>query len=291
MNIRWLVLFAMVAEEGSFSRAAGRLNVAQPWLSAQLRKLELELGVKLLERLSAGVELTPEGRELLPSAQQVAYASRQFRDLARTMGDVQSKIVRLGSHLPMLDVPDLRHLNDDFVRRYPNFTLRGDQADTPLLLEQLRAGQLDAAAAIAPISDERDDFEQLTIGPIEPFLLAPKSSEIGKGAALSGHTLTAPPDAGQPVFFDLLLSPLRQAGAVVRTAPESDRRALEHLARAHGAAVVIIDGNARDYDSDPKLTTRPLPAQAIGHVLLRLRSRPLGRAAERYWTMAAARGG
>ena len=52
MNIRWLVLFSAVAEEGSFTRAANRLNVAQPWVSAQIRKLEFELGVDLLERTS-----------------------------------------------------------------------------------------------------------------------------------------------------------------------------------------------------------------------------------------------
>ena len=98
------MLFATIAEEGSFTRAATRLNIAQPWLSAQIRKLEYELGVQLLVRQSAGVQVTPEGEALLPYAKQLSEAARMFRQVARTMGDAQSKAVRSGNAMRIFKI-------------------------------------------------------------------------------------------------------------------------------------------------------------------------------------------
>jgi DNA-binding transcriptional LysR family regulator len=293
MNIRWVVLFAAVAEEGSFTRAAARLNIAQPWLSAQLRKLEFELGVRLLERLNAGVELTPEGRELLPYARQVADSSKKFRDLARTMGDVQSRLVRIGSHLPMVNIPSLRRLNDDFTRRYPNFSIRGTAGITPELLSELNEGQFDLIVALSPVADA-ENYEQVRLEAVSPYLLIPRSSPfVADGVVasdLSGCQIAAPPAASQPALYEKLFEPLRGTGATIRPVPEADKRAMEHFARAHDAIVLMIEGNAADYAGDPALTAIALPDIVAEHLLIRVRGRELGRAAERHWTMAAAIG-
>jgi DNA-binding transcriptional LysR family regulator len=288
MNIRWVVLFAMVAEEGSFTRAATRINIAQPWLSAQINKLETELGVKLLERLTSGVELTPEGRQLLPYAQTIAEATTKFRELARSMDDTQSKIVHIGSHLPMFDIAALRRLNDDFSKRYPNFSLRANSGMKAELLADMNASRVDFVVVASPISQAEEEFESVPLEPIKPYLLLHRTSSIAMGAGLEGQTIAAPSPASPLDFSDALLAPLRVAGAVLRAVPEIDKRAMEHFARTQNIPVVMIEGDARDYSDDPLLTTIALQEVRADHVLVRIKGRELGRAAERYWTMATA---
>jgi DNA-binding transcriptional LysR family regulator len=68
VELRHLRYFAAIAEEGSFTAAAERLWVAQPRLSTQIRRLEAELGVRLFERHTRGVTLTPAGTLFLERA-------------------------------------------------------------------------------------------------------------------------------------------------------------------------------------------------------------------------------
>jgi DNA-binding transcriptional LysR family regulator len=288
MNIRWVVLFATVAEEGSFTRAATRINIAQPWLSAQINKLETELGVKLLERLTSGVELTPEGRQLLPYAQTIAEATTKFRELARTMGDTQLKMVRIGSHLPMFDIAALRELNDEFTRRNLNFSLRATGGGKSELVAELVAGRLDLIVIASPVPEEDAEFDSISLEPIWPYLLLSRNSQILKSDSLAGQLIAAPSPTSPLAFTDALLGPLRAAGAVIRSVPEIDKRAMEHFARTQKIPVVMIEGDAEDYDDDPLLRAMPLHDIRADHVLARLKNRELGRAAERYWSMATA---
>ena len=83
MNLRQLQYFVAIADEGSFTRAAERLLVAQPSLSQQLKGLEQELGGQLLERLPTGVRLTAAGKAFMPDARlavtHAAHAARSAR--------------------------------------------------------------------------------------------------------------------------------------------------------------------------------------------------------------------
>lgn len=83
VNLRQLEYFVAIAEEGSLTRAAERLFVAQPSLSQQIGALERELGGPLLERLPRGVRLTMAGQNLLPEAQAVISHSDRARHTAR----------------------------------------------------------------------------------------------------------------------------------------------------------------------------------------------------------------
>ena len=85
MNLRQINYLLAVVEEGSFTRAAQRLAVAQPSLSQQVLALERELGGALLERLPGGVQLTPAGRAFLPEAQAAAAHAARAAEAARAV--------------------------------------------------------------------------------------------------------------------------------------------------------------------------------------------------------------
>jgi DNA-binding transcriptional LysR family regulator len=87
MNLRQLHYLLAIADDGSFTRAAERLFVAQPSLSQQIKSLERELGGPLLERLPTGVRLTAAGKAFLPEARAaVAHADRARRNARSAMG-------------------------------------------------------------------------------------------------------------------------------------------------------------------------------------------------------------
>jgi len=89
MNLRQLQYFVAIIDEGSFTRAAQRLFVAQPSLSKQVATLEAELGGPLIERLNRGVRLTPSGRAFLPEARAAVLSAERARRAARSAHDLE----------------------------------------------------------------------------------------------------------------------------------------------------------------------------------------------------------
>jgi DNA-binding transcriptional LysR family regulator len=96
MELRHLRYFVTVAETGSISRAAQKLFIAQPPLSAQIRQLEDEVGVPLLVRLPRGVALTPAGDSFLADAKAILARSQHAALRAREVHGGQEQVLRLG---------------------------------------------------------------------------------------------------------------------------------------------------------------------------------------------------
>src|ERR1700748_1600022 len=91
-----LIRYATVADELSFSRAAKKLGIDQPWLSRQIQQLEEQLGFPLLARTTRTVELTPDGELLLKGARELAEAADRARDLMRRLQKRHQEILVMG---------------------------------------------------------------------------------------------------------------------------------------------------------------------------------------------------
>ena len=144
MEIYQLRGFAAVAEEGHLTRAAERLHVSQPALSAQIKALEDELGVDLFERVPSGMSLTSAGRRLLESARNVLSAAQALQSEARALrGEVAGR-VRLGT----LSDPNFVRLPTFFARareRYPLLEIELFHEISGAAFAKVRDGSLDAS--------------------------------------------------------------------------------------------------------------------------------------------------
>jgi DNA-binding transcriptional LysR family regulator len=167
MELRHLRYFVAVAEERSFTRAAERLWVAQPGLSTQIRRLEAELGVRLLERHTRGADLTQAGELFLERAR-VALAAADAagatgRDLeAGLVGSLRLGIASGAQWRPVADL--LRR----FGHARPGVELTVLEAYGGTLWRDLRDGRIDAL--VAPAGHASPDLISLELG-YEPWVV------------------------------------------------------------------------------------------------------------------------
>ncbi len=157
MELRQLVYFEAVARLGGFSRAAEALHVAQPAISAQVRRLERELGTTLFERTTRRVAITQAGQLLLVRARAaLAEIDGARSDLDQLAAVVRGRL-RLGV-TPVLGSLDLPALLAGFHRRYPEATLAVRSGLVTELLAELDAGRVDAL--LAPIRPDLSSHYQ-----------------------------------------------------------------------------------------------------------------------------------
>src|SRR5215475_13361096 len=154
MELRQLEYFVAVAEEANFTRAAERIHVAQPAVSAQIQRLERELGQPLLDRSRRTVRLTAAGEAALPYARAALAAVAGIHVAVDELTQLVRGTVTIGTVTThSVDIPSLLA---DFHAEHANaeITLSTDSSD--VLIEKVRTGQLDTAiVSVGP--EERPD--------------------------------------------------------------------------------------------------------------------------------------
>lgn len=149
MNLRSLEYLVALADHRHFGRAAEAVFVTQPTLSAQIKKLEAELGVELVERATRGVLLTEVGERVVARARVLLAEADNIRTLARLAEDPEAGSLRLGV-FPTLGPYLLPHVVPEVRRRFPRLELLLVEEKSEVLLTQLREGRLDAALLAMP---------------------------------------------------------------------------------------------------------------------------------------------
>ncbi len=182
MNIRDLHYLVALAEHRHFGRAADASFVSQPTLSTQIRKLEEELGVTLVERAPRQVMLTPVGREIVERARRILGDLDSLHQIARRSQDPDAGTVRLGI-FPTLGPYLLPHVIGKVRARFPQLELLLVEEKTETLLAQLRDGALDAAILALPLADDQIHVRELFE---EPFVLAvPSDHRLAQSGSIT----------------------------------------------------------------------------------------------------------
>ncbi len=186
MTLTELRYIVAVARERHFGRAAEACFVSQPTLSVAVKKLEDELDVKLFERGSAEISVTPLGEEIVRQAQAVLEQAQAIKEIAKRGKDPLAGALRLGVIYtigPYL-LPDLVR---SAIARVPQMPLMLQENFTVKLLEMLRAGELDCAILAEPFMDTN-----LAMAPLydESFLIAvPRSHPFAQRDKISAEEL------------------------------------------------------------------------------------------------------
>jgi DNA-binding transcriptional LysR family regulator len=151
MDLRRLRYFVTVAEELHFGRAAEKLHMSQPPLSIQIRALEEELGVTLLNRTQRHVALTQAGHALLQEARKILAQVEQAVLTTRRAGRGEIGELALG-FISVADYNVLPIVLREFRRRFPLVNLSLRESTTDVQIEDLAAGRIDVGFVLPPIS-------------------------------------------------------------------------------------------------------------------------------------------
>ncbi len=169
MELRQLEYFIAVAEEANFTRAAERVHVAQPGVSAQIRRLEREFGYDLLDRSGRTVRLTDVGAAVLPYARAALSAVADARLVVDELAGLTRGRVAVGM-VTACSTPALFDLLAAFHRSYPAVEIGLREANSDDLVEAVRDGRLDLA--LAGVAAERSPELDTLVLLDEPLVAA-----------------------------------------------------------------------------------------------------------------------
>jgi DNA-binding transcriptional LysR family regulator len=179
MNFRHLRTFVLIGESGGIARASNRLHLSSPAASRQLRALELEFRVKLFDRIGRGLQLTPEGKDLLARCRQLLTDAEVLIERARTLKAGRSGLLRVGAppqDIEALFAPFVRQ----FRRRYPGVDVHLVEDAPGNIPARLERGDVHLAGIEA--GDER--FRTRALFPVHAIVILPQNHRLARRATL-----------------------------------------------------------------------------------------------------------
>lgn len=219
MELRQLRYFIAVAEAGNFSRAAANLHMSQPPLSMQVKALEEELGVRLLERTNHGATLTPAGAAFLEEARAALTRLESARRRAQLVGRGDIGMLSVG-FVSIADYGILPPALKSFRAAYPQVEVQLHELTTDAQIRELHAHRLDMGIALAPVDDPELEFRRLHDE--ELVLAVPSPHRAGRARDtidlrhLAAESFIVPPRDIAPGLHDLIIAQCRAAGFTPR---------------------------------------------------------------------------
>ena len=245
-----------VAEEANFTRAAERVHISQSGVSAQIRQLERELGVDLIDRSGRTATLTHAGRSAIGHARSTLASAHAMRDAVNDIAELVRGNLSVGM-LPACTVAPLFNALATFHHDHPGveITLTEDGADR--LVDAVLTGALDVAL-VATAPNRPEDVDGLTIVTDSLVAIFPSGHPLNslsscRLADVCAHPIICmPPGAGIRRAFDLACAAqrIRPTITLIATAPG----AITDLA-ARGLGVGILSESSTE-PTNPSLQVR-----------------------------------
>ncbi|AOJ40311.1 LysR family transcriptional regulator [Burkholderia lata] len=252
--IRQLWMFLAVAEEQHFGRAAKRLNVSQPPLTAQIQILEQSLGLQLFYRSRQGTQLSPAGAAILPAVQQFMSQVERLERVVREVASGRSGVLHVGAITSAM-LETVPPLLDELKRTHPDLTVFVKEIDSVDAIPALEAGELD----LAFVRVDREVGNGILTMPLAEDRLAvalPKDHALAslprvRLRSLAGEQMVVSSRQVAPDYFDLLMSVCRSHGLTPRVMHEvrSITSQVAYVGCGQGVALVpssmrkLIPGN------------------------------------------------
>lgn len=214
ITLRQMRVFAAVARSRSFTRAARELHLTQPAVSQQIKLLENEIGLPLLEHVGRQIHLTAAGDELLRYASQVTELLREAGESLAAMRGLKRGVLKLGTvSTAKYFAPSLLSA---FAPAYPEVTIRFSVGNREEIIQQLASNETDLVIMGRP------PRELVTVA--EPF---------------AKHPLVIIASPNHPLASKRRI-PLQRLGSenfIIREEGSGTRAAMEHVFRKHGVEI------------------------------------------------------
>jgi len=241
-ELRLVRYFVAVAEELHFGRAAHRLRMAQPGLSQQIRSLEEQLGVRLLDRTSRQVKLTPAGALLLDEGRRLLAQAERTADHVRRAGLGQvGRITAAAIGSATYDI--LPRLLREHRKRFPDVEVALREMSTPAQVQALRSGEIDVGLLRVPA--DTADLVVHTVREDRMALMLPEAHPLARKKrillrSLAKEPLILFPTSPRPSWADTVIAACREAGFEPAVAQEAMESATVVSFVAAGVGIAIV---------------------------------------------------
>jgi DNA-binding transcriptional LysR family regulator len=261
MELRHLRYFVAVAETENVTRAAAKLHVAQPAVSRQIRDLEDELGVTLLERTAKAVRLTDAGRLFLVEARAVLHRADEAVAAVRAVADGSTGELHVG-YAPSLTVEILPRALRGFQSQFPRVHVQLHDLSTEEMLAGLREGRLNIALMVEPSGDQIQGLRFLELARYPMCVAVAPSHPLAhqreaRLSQIATEPLIAYSRADYPEYHESLAEIFAEAGGTPAIAEEHDSVTSLIAAVEAGRGIALVP-SCMTCMAGPRLKVLPL---------------------------------
>lgn len=193
MDLKRLRTFVTIAEQGTVSKAALHLRIAQPALSRQISGLQQELGLKLFDRVGRRLVLTSEGEQLLGSCRSLLGSVSSLNEQAQLLRRGDTGVLKVAGSSVQIETV-LSTFLPRYIQRYPNVEVKLIELVTPDMLTMLERGEIHLGIGLldAVQADERH-LGTYPVPPVETLAACHPSFELGRGSMIDISRIASHP--------------------------------------------------------------------------------------------------